>query len=148
MKHSTDMRYRVFAGDRLVGMSDLPHVDLSMGGACGPFVPTREYDPIQAVFRMKTDATSDIAGGTHDEEMLERYYDALARLDLRLENASGATLPTEWIDIDDFSVELGADDEDAFQLNAQFKDIKTLDAEHLEEAERADAERWSRASEE
>jgi len=133
------MRYRICSGENVIETTDLSGVDFGMAVVSDQFLPAGGYADVQPVFRMKTDAT-DVAGGGNDEAMLSEYRHRLDQLDLRVETATGGPIPTGWIEISDFSVELGDDHPEAFQVSAHVTDLDALDAEHLREAKRAEHE--------
>ncbi len=66
--------------------------------------------------------------GREDKEMMEKHWKQLEAIKLRIETVGGTLLPTAWICVDDFSVELGADDPEAFQVSAHVPDSEALAA--------------------
>lgn len=93
--------YRILCRGAVIGTSELEHADAEMSVAFGRFVPRPAYTAVQAVFLLFTEALG-VTNAQTDRERLERYYAARDELDLALEDANGARIPTIAIHIVDW----------------------------------------------
>jgi len=91
----------------IVGHSELEHIEPGTGRAWGAFRPGLGYELVQPVFRLFAHAVPR-DGSARDETVLARYYKARDALQLELQDANGAPIPTSAIHIADYSVEEGA----------------------------------------
>ena len=102
------MRFQIHSGETVIGSSDLDSLDPPMGTASGDFLPSAEYHGVRPIFRLYTDATvAALDGGSHDPEVYDRYYRERDGLDLTVRLPGGEVVPTQFVHIEDFSVELG-----------------------------------------
>jgi hypothetical protein len=109
------VKYDVWAGDEIVGWSELPHADPPMGYVFGPFHPNEDYAAIQPLIREchKYDGSL----GILNERKLKRVTVRVRALDLKVKTATGETLePEGGVHLTDFSAELGEIQLDVFGL--------------------------------
>ena len=99
------MRFQIHGGETLIGSSDLDSLDPPMGIASGDFLPSAEYHRVQPVFRLYVEAS--VNGVSQDWGALERYDRERDGLDLTVRLPGGEVVPTQFVYIEDFSVELG-----------------------------------------
>jgi len=76
-----------------------------LGIASDDFLPSKDYHMVQPIFRIYIEAT--VNGASHDSEMLERYYRERDSLDLTVRLPDGEVISTQFVHIEDLSVELG-----------------------------------------
>lgn len=103
------MRFQIYSGERLIGRSNLDKLDPPMGIARGDFLPSEDYHTVQPVFLLYAEASVEaiVNGVSQDSGAFERYYRGCDSLDLTVRLPDGEVVPTQWIHIEDFSVELG-----------------------------------------
>jgi len=103
------MRFQIHSGETVIGSSDLDSLDPPMGTASGDFLPSAEYRRVQPVFRLFAEATRKaiVNGVSQDSGALERYHRERDGLDLTVRLPGGEVVPTQFVHIEDFSVELG-----------------------------------------
>ena len=103
------MRFQIHSGETVTGSSDLDSLDPQMGTASGDFLPSAEYRRVQPVFRLFAEATGKaiVNGVSQDSGALERYHRERDGLDLTVRLPGGEVVPTQFVHIEDFSVELG-----------------------------------------
>ncbi|HXT18936.1 MAG TPA: hypothetical protein VN706_25140 [Gemmatimonadaceae bacterium] len=101
------MRHTLRLHGVIVGHSELEHIEPGTGRAWGAFRPGLGYELVQPVFRLFAHAVPR-DGSARDETVLARYYKARDALQLELQDANGAPIPTSAIHIADYSVEEGA----------------------------------------
>jgi hypothetical protein len=101
------MRFTVIYAGTPIGSANLEEIDASMGIAAGAFEPAPDYERVRHVFRKYADAHRD--DGSIDQALLDRMYQELEVLNLRVVGPDGADLAVEWVMIYDFGEEAGAD---------------------------------------
>jgi hypothetical protein len=99
------MTFYLYAGEQMVGTSELPGADPPMGFVCGPFYPNPNYARIQPLIREAH--LYDGSLGASNEEALERVRQKIGSLDLKIKTSTGDELhPAGGLHLTDFSVEL------------------------------------------
>ncbi len=101
------MKHTVRIAGVIVGHSELEHTVPEDGRAWGTFRPGLGYELVQPVFRIFARAVPHDGGAT-DAKLLEEYYESREKLQLELQSARGARIPTSAIHIVDYSVEDGS----------------------------------------
>jgi hypothetical protein len=103
------MRYVIQCQGMVLGHSELPERDESMGVAWGIFYPAPDYSRVQSIFRLFAEATPETSAQPTDEDKVARYYAARDALQLRLTEPTGRLIRTDTIHIADYSLEGGPD---------------------------------------
>jgi hypothetical protein len=98
----------------LIGYSALEHADPSMGVRSGHFYPEPGYAALEPLFHEFTLAASEAGPGVSESDRrspghirLEEIREQLRALSLRIETSTGEHIPSQWIDIYEYFVELG-----------------------------------------
>ena len=115
------MKYRVYAGSKLIGQTDLEDKDDGMSVYTGLFKPTPAYDAFQPLFQSFFD--NDLKSGPPNPQQ-EIFFQRLESLNLIIRKEDGTQIPTSWIQIVDFSKHIPGDDK--LEINAQVSDPAIL----------------------
>jgi hypothetical protein len=108
------MRFNLFANDELVGYSELEGADPSMGVRSGKFVPHDNYSKHQSLFREHSRIRTGMRIDVEPPDGYKRLREQIESLHLRVETDDGKTVGTRFIDLEDFSEDLG---EDGYELS-------------------------------
>ncbi|WNG36860.1 hypothetical protein F0U61_26695 [Archangium violaceum] len=116
-------RFEILSRGQVIGVSDLETGDPSMGVALGRFHPSPLYETVRPVFMLYRRATDPQAEGrSADEALLTRYYQERDALGLSVRSASGESVGTQWVHIDDYSDDLGME---GLEVSIAVDDSKT-----------------------
>jgi len=99
------MTFYLYAGEQMVGTSELPGADPPMGFVCGPFYPNPNYARIQPLIREAH--LYDGSLGASSEEALKRVQHKIDALNLKIKTSTCETLqPVGGVHLTDFSEEI------------------------------------------
>ena len=107
------MRFKLLANDELIGHSQLEGADPSMGMRIGRFVPNENYSKHQNIFREHSQIRTGMRIDVEPPDEYKRLRGQLDSLNLRIETSDGEEIGATFIDLVDFSEELG---EDGYEL--------------------------------
>lgn len=107
-------RYAFYNGPDLIGISALEHGDPSMGIRMGHFSPKKGYASIEPLYRElslvsfeESQAVSEPDRHLALKARREQLQQQTAALALTVQTSEGKSVPTAWVDIVDFSAEIG-----------------------------------------
>ena len=113
-------RFLVYSGEKVIGTSDLEAEDRSMAVAAGRFTPAEAYAAAGPVFRTWVRAMAPtLHGRAADTDLVASYFRQRDALSLSVRTPSGEVVATEWVHVDDYSEDLGAD---GYQLSIAVSD--------------------------
>ena len=108
------MKFNLLANDELIGDSQLEGADPSMGVRIGKFVPNENYSKHQNTFREHSQIRTGMPIDVEPPDEYMRLRRQLDSLNLRIETSEGEEVGAKFIDLEDFSEELG---EDGYELS-------------------------------
>ena len=103
------MSYTLKMRGVIVGRSSLERGDPGSRVAAGRFRPGVGYELVQPIFRLYAEAVPDPGAPPVDDDKLQRFRDAVARLGLELFARDGRAIETSSIHILDYVAERGSD---------------------------------------
>ena len=118
------MRFKLLANDELIGHSQLEGADPSMGMRSGKFVPNEQYSKYQNIFREHSQIRTGMRIDVEPPDEYKRLRGQLDSLNLRIETSDGEEVGANFIDLEDFSEELG---EDGYELSMAVDDRGTYE---------------------
>ncbi len=105
MSVSRGMDYMVIYQGEPIGTIKSPSADEGMGMVCGHFCPAPAYEKVRSIFQMFSEALEN----NNDEAMIARYYQERDALNLSIITTDGYEVPTDYVSIFDYFLELGDD---------------------------------------
>lgn len=99
-------RFSIYSSGKLIGHSNLEHLDPSMGYASGPLLPSEAYGEVEALVR-EGSLARDVDWNEFYQARMDAYYAARDALKWELITADGVVVPTLFIDIIDYFEEIG-----------------------------------------